>query len=92
MSPRSYYNTYDAATGTDTFSFGVEREMKDSGTESTCHVVRLSGSEVDGRDFLIWQISPSSSPGVLTFEDVAARALAGEFERVVKVLPVLAGN
>ena len=31
MSPRTYSNSYDSATGTDTFSFGVEREMKESG-------------------------------------------------------------
>lgn len=61
MNTRMYQASYDQTTGTARFSFGVEREMKESGekggTESSCHVVRWASSDgsVDGRDFLIWQ-------------------------------------
>ena len=64
MDPRMYSAVYNQATGRQSFSFGVEREMKygggeRSGSQSSCHVVRFAGSDVDGRDFLVWQRNPS---------------------------------
>jgi hypothetical protein len=69
MNPRMYSASYNTATRRQSFSFGVEREMKESGegsaatTAASCHVVRLALSEVDGRDFLIWQRGGSFNLG-----------------------------
>ena len=94
MDPRLYSAFYDAATGRETFSFGVEREMKESGegsaTVSSCHVVRFSACcDVDGRDYLVWQrgASPNSLlEGILEIDGNDARG-SDEIERFIKVLP-----
>lgn len=58
MNKKLYRASYDHYYHVESFSFGVEREMKEGSglNPSTCHVVRFDGEgNVDARDFLIWQ-------------------------------------
>ncbi len=82
MGRRDYLAEYDRSTGIMYLSFGVEREMKESGEDgsrsvnnnSSCHVIRFgSGCCEDGRDFLMWQRNVSNAAlfdGILTPENV----------------------
>lgn len=87
MDPRMYRAVYNQATGRQTFSFGVEREMKNTGgdpsrSQSSCHVVRFAGSSVDGRDFLVWQKGPTPSDWL--FRTDAAALLQDGSVRYIK--------
>lgn len=87
MDPRMYRAVYNQATGMQSFSFGVEREMKNTGgdpsrMQSSCHVVRFSGSSVDGRDFLVWQKGSTLSDWL--YQSDAAAVLQDGSVRFIK--------